>query len=347
MTKLAQLLTDFEDALREGERKRVADLLDELDAAFEEAELIEERVSAQLRTVRRNQPLEPTQGETLAAYDGTLSGVELTRGALLAAGLMYVADPDGIPAAEVIEKIDQLREFTRALDEQFNDVEQVLATTNVPASLVLSTSPDGGPYLKGQNFTTSLTVENVGTEPATAVSVEVNSRASSEPEQINIGELEAGNKITESVIIQFEKARETTVSFEVTDEDGITAEKKLSFTVNDKERMSEGALEIVAAVRNYIKGSESITGRWENSLVSQLMAAEESFQRALDETEDDRSRQANNALNTATRQLGAFLNHFEARQNGGRSLEDSKAFSVMTRIEGAIENAVSAKEAEI
>ncbi|QSG01608.1 CARDB domain-containing protein [Natranaeroarchaeum sulfidigenes] len=347
MTETDNILTDFKEAIKADDREQTANLLDELDTAFEEAELTERQLSAQSRSVRRNRPLEPAQAETLATYDGTLSSVELTRGALLTAGSMYVADPDEVPATEVIKAIDQLREFNGALNEQSNDVEQVLTAMDVPASLVVSTSTDGGPYLKGQKVTVSLTIENAGNEPATSVFVKADSQASPEPEQFDIGNLEAGNEITEPVTIQFEKAQETTVVFEVTDEDGANAEEELLFTVNDKKALAEGALEIVATVRDQIRDDDSITGGLENSLVSQLEASENSLQRALDEIKDKHSRQANNALNTATQQLGAFLNNFEARQNGRSSLKDSKAFSITTRIEGAIENAANAKKAEI
>lgn len=347
MTELNQLLTDFEEAIEEDERKQVADGLDQLDAAFEKMESTEARLSAQARSVRRDQPLEPAQAETLAAYDGTLGSVELARGALLAVGSMYVVEPEEIPATEVRQVIEQLQEFNSELKEQSDDVRQVLTSLDVPASLVVSASPDEGPYLKGQKTTISLTIKNVGTEPATAVSLEVDSQASATPKKVNLGDLKPEDEITEPVTIQFKKAQQTTVSFEITSESGGDSEEELSFTVADKKALAEGALDIVAAVRDRIRDNESITGGQENSLVSQLEAAKKSLQRTLEEINDDRSQQANNALNTATRQLGAFLNHFDARQNGRWSVEDSNVFSITTQVEGAIENAAKAKDAEI
>lgn len=111
--------------------------------------------------------------------------------------------------------------------------------------------------------------------------------------------------------------------------------------------MTEATIDIVERLREQILTNEDIEGGWENSLISQLDAAVDGLERALVEIEDERAKQANNALNAATRQLGAFLNSFDARRNDRDPVDDGRAFSIRTGAEGAIENAAKAKDADI
>lgn len=97
-----------------------------------------------------------------------------------------------------------------------------------------------------------------------------------------------------------------------------------------------------------IDETSEIAGGFERSLLQKLDAADSSLQRVRRFVDKEREKQANNQLNTASQQIGALLNAFDAQSsNGNRDLPPALERRIEQQAAAIIENVVTAKDAAI
>lgn len=349
MSDIDALLTEFEAKIESDDRAAAADIVDEIDEYFDSLEESERRISSQRQTAELTADFSADEVGTLNDYSSTHAAADLTRGSFVSLASLYLLEPDQMEDQELFDAVDQLRDLESSFSDLKEQAESVLDTVSLPASIVARTSiQETRPYLKGQQITITVSLANVGGAESKKLTAGSESELPIEPEQIEVGALESGEELDTKFDVTLENQGEYSVSFDILSGSELITKKSLSIRSHGKKELMQAARDIVHRIQNRIRDLDEIDGGREKSLLQQLTGAERHLDRANEELEDGRVEQANNALNTSSKNLGAFLNHFEALQNSNQhAISEGIAFSIRNQADGAIENVSVAKSARV
>lgn len=224
----------------------------------------------------------------------------------------------------------------------------LLTDAEVPGKLeVIGVERPNPPHLKGSPFPVTVTVENVGDDQTEDGTVIWEGDADITPASKSFEPLSARASVDLDFEVAADEAATFVVSFGFKDRDDHT-DQRIEFEVLGKEDLIDSSDDILESLRSRIEKSSEIRGGFERSLLKKLEAAADSLQRAKEFAAEGRDKQANNVLDTATKQLGAFLNAFDSQASkGNRKLPAALARRIRQQAESAIDNAATAKDAAI
>lgn len=152
----------------------------------------------------------------------------------------------------------------------------------------------------------------MGNEPIEGVLVESPTDLAASPSAVTIGSLAAGETATATFTLPTDEPGQYRALFTVDTDDGGSDRRDISYEVRDIGGFSDLGCTMIEEMIDALEESDAVTGGRQRSLTAKLEAACDSLDRASSFEEDGRGRPAENQLDTATRQLGAFLNQLEA-----------------------------------
>ncbi|MDS0300905.1 hypothetical protein NDI76_19335 [Halogeometricum sp. S1BR25-6] len=277
----------------------------------------------------------------LTKYVSGLTRVQMQRSELLTTGAQYVSGLE-VNTDSLIEIVDKTQNVERSLLESRQTAESISVPEPLPASvslLNLDTSDDQLP--KGAPGDLTIVVANPGDKSAKGVQVELSSdgKLNFESNTLMIGSI-SGQK-TVSTTITGTASGLATLEAEITSEDAGSDFGSTSLQVINKRSAAENAKTKIDNILDNIESAGPGKGGG-RTVESKLSNADAKISDALRFIDQNRSKQANNVLNAASRMLGALLN-----QLSGQGKSGVNEFFVEQQVEATIETISIAKRAEM
>lgn len=282
--------------------------LDRLSDAYDDVRPDERRRLARLEVAKTEADLAPDQYDVVNEYRRRNVAAYLARSGLLAAGDMLLYDPESVPASDLREKVGELIERERTLADATDAAADLAEGVTLPPRLAVIefAAAETSPAL-GDPVALELVVENVGDEPVTGAEATVTASAFGAEQTRAVGTLEPAARTRLAFEVAATDGGDVRIEAALTSENAGSVSETETVTVRTKAAIVRQALETVAETRDRV--TEEAGGRnTARSITSKLDAAHSSLERALDEVDRGRNEQANNAIGTATNQLGALLN---------------------------------------
>lgn len=345
--ELPDLLNKLEAELSTDAYNDAANTLDRIRATYNEIEVKETIKFRQVTALRKRRLADSsTDRELLDEFAEVNSSIELARSMLLSGTGTYLLDPENGERSELFEMISELRELEEEYLETERKVEPLLANASLSGQAeIVDVDLANHPHLKGSPFPITVTVKNIGDDKTENRSVVHESDANITPSSQSFKPLsaEATTKLRFEVVA--DETGDFSATFSFKDGENHT-DQRIAFEVLGKTDLIDNTDEILESLQIRIKETAEITGGFEKSLLKKLGAAEASLQRARQLVTEGREKQADNQLNTTSRQLGAFLNSFEGQATkGNRDPSNTLIRYINQQTEAAIDIVVAAKDA--
>lgn len=355
IARLDDLATELD--ADEPDYEAVTDALDRVERAYDERERAEQTRLRRSLVVRDHQDVAEDVRERLDSYANRQTTTDIERATVLGSVAAYLIDPREHDRSTVREQLSQLGESEVGLQEHASAVEDLLADRTIPGwiSLVYSDDP---PELVPEGAAAEVTheVRNVGDETVEGVSVEAPDDLAATPEARAVGTVEPGQTVSVSFALPTDAPGRYRGLFTVETDGGGSDRREVGYEVLDVGEAAELGCSLTDEMAAEIEDSDAIAGGREESLTAKLDAACDSFERAESFAADGRSQPARNQLDTATQQMGAFLNQLAAfggsgngkgggRGTGAPSLPRELRRTLTSQAEAVIERAATAKRA--
>lgn len=358
-TEITSQLATASEALEAGDFDRLDTALERLTDAYDTIKLGGRARVAQLQVARTEANLSPDQQSAITTYQRSFMATNFGRGGFIAGAEMYLLDPSEADASELANQASELIDREKKLKQSTAEAKDVLADASLPARIgVLSFSAVESSPTIGTEATVELILENVGDKPAKDAEAILTAPTLPEPRSSTIGTLETGARQTLSFSVPMATGGNVEVSASVESSNAGSVSETTTLNVRTKRSIVQTAKEELVELRDRVNSTVDHPGL-SRSITSKLEAAIKSLERALNEIEQNRDKQANNAINTATNQLGALLNSVLNGKKRGRnrgngngrggspSLSESLEKSLVNRTELAIDHLSDARNTSI
>lgn len=289
--------------------------LDRLDAAYDAVEAAE---AVRQRRVLAARAAVSEQGGDVSAlvdYATAQTAAEAGRVGALAGTAAFLDRPTGTDPSALADSLSDLADRERALGDLAGPAEDAAAGVDLPPLLAVTgvTAPEG-PVVLGGTFEVGATVRSAGDATATGVAVSAGGDLPTDPGTASVGDLPPGESATVAFAVEASEAGTATVDLSATADDADGVDRSATVEVLDK----AGAAGLAGGTLSDLEATieAAFDGGRERSLLAPLEAAGDSVERAVEFAAEDRGKQADNQLNTASRQVGAFLNQFETLDSG-------------------------------
>lgn len=234
MTRPADRLYEFADAVESGDRERAEELAREVASSFED--LTAEESAAVRRSILGRREADPDDFGTLGEHAGASLEVTLLRSSVLLAALAALeSSEDGDTATrEVRDLAEDLEAAGSELAGRESDARAVVDDETVPAG-VLITAVRGTetPVAIDGETTVSVTLRNPGDEPAEGVAVTATTGAglALSPQEADVGRISGGGEREASFTVAGRQSGEQAVELEVSSAEAGTDRKTVSVRV--------------------------------------------------------------------------------------------------------------------
>lgn len=221
------LLDQFREAVRTGERERARTLLNTLMDRYEERRAEETARLERSKLARSKRVTDTEARRTLNAHNETALEVFATRAQFLPLAAAYIELP--APSDERRRKLlaltDTLTDGEATLQSDADDAGTVVDTVSLPPSIaLLAVQPAPDRIQVGGTATLSITVGNPGDGTAGEVtaSVSTDGGVSVGSKHVSFGPIDAGQRVTERVDVTGREAGRTELTVEVAAQDTAT-----------------------------------------------------------------------------------------------------------------------------
>lgn len=268
----------------------------------------------------------------------------------------FTTTPNELNIVSLRSDIEHLISEEQHFLGKVKETDEILERNELPARVkfLQVVGPDSIVPLR-THFTIKSSIKNLG--DATVEEINVESSSPLPVEQASVAEksLNKGEEMTAQFQFEATKTGNATVNLSLNSTNGGTDTEKLPVEIADKVEFIGKAIELVRQVIEIIDGSKKVDGGQERSLLAKLDSAMESLERAEGYATTQKEKQANNKLNTASKQLGAFLNQIDAmtkekgnkKKNERSKVGGSVIQSSVGLTEAAIDRISDGRDAEI
>lgn len=196
---VAELLDEFEAAVRDGAYDEAETVRHQLRERFSERRIADKKSVQRSTRARQSVDLAPDEQATLAEH--TQSAIELTaaRSSFLTTSTLFLIDPEEAGDEEVLTETTALVDREQTYETRESEAETVRESVSVPADVALLGGGVAGDTMAvGSPATVAVRVGNVGDQQATGVTVTVEPPASlsATPAERSIGDLDGGAETT-------------------------------------------------------------------------------------------------------------------------------------------------------
>lgn len=337
--QLVGALDALASAVADEDFEQIDAALDEYEAAYQASAPTERSRLQRSRLLRREADLSSSERSKLGEYERQRAATSAVRTSIFAGGDLLLLNPDSDVLAEYGDAIGELRSREQALNEKSGVAETVLSDFEVPASVaILSVSASTEAPVYGATTTVETTVENVGDETATGVTLQAESGLPVNPTEQTLGSL-ADERSTVTFEVTAAEAGDHDVNVTVESENAGSTSGTATISVLTKRDLAETASESIGELITRIKEAEDVPDNKAKSLVTKLERADDSIDRAIRAIGRGKRKRADNALGTAINQLGAFLNDFASSKGGsgkgknGKNGSNSPSATVVQSVE--------------
>lgn len=347
--RIVEDLDSFADAVRSGDLDRARRVADRLSDQYD-ALRVEENAAVERALAGRDRldiPRDDKQRLNRLAF--SQSATQMARSGFLTATATHLSDPAATDADELVANAGKLREQESELLDAADAASPVLDDVTLPPVLgFASVDAPEGPHPKGGTFTATTTLQNVGDDVATSVSVSHDAvdGVTVTPGSRSVGDLAPQSNVTSEFEVTGDEAGEYTLSFTASADVDSTS-KRLVFEVVSKGDLVESILDGLSSLSDRLEALPKGVSR---SLSSKVETAVSCAEKAGSFVEGGRAKQANNALNAASKALGAFLNEVDALSRGkgnGRKIDSATTRALRGLASRLVDLIALAKRAEI
>lgn len=346
---LPNLVDELGAALSSDAYDEATDALDRLRAGYDAVEL-EEATAFHRATALREQRLVAGDGDrqTLGKYADLNTSTDITRSMLLTGAAIYLTDPEQGEREQLLEMASTLRSQEAEFVQLDREVKPLLADAELPGwAEVVSIGHPEEPHLKGSPFSITVTVGNVGDTKTEGGAVFHDSDAAVTPSSRSFDTLAEGATAELEFEVAADESGDEVATFGFDEREDRT-DQRTAFEILGKTDLVDSAEDILASLESRIDEAPEITGGVERSLLKKLDAAASSLQRARRFANEGREKQANSMLDTASQQLGAFLNALVGRASrGNRGLPTVLERRIERQASAAIDNIAAARDAAV
>ena len=344
---LLDSLDEVRAALEDEDYERLDEGLDAYQAAYQE-NLPTERL-----TLRRSQ-LSRTEMEissetqtTLTEYENQQGGTNTARAGLLAGGDILLFDPETADSSELVDGVSDLRNQETALNDRMTAARGVISDLDLPARIaILSVEPETRSPVFGSTVSIDVTVANIGDESAENVSLGVESSLPVSPSETTLGSVAAEETETLSVAVTADEPGEHEITFTAETANADTASVSEPITVLTKDDLLSAATDLIKELIERFRDVSSFPGNKERSFVAKLQNVQKKIDRSQRAIGRGKQKQADNALNAAINQMGAFLNELDTVKEK-RAPSEAFVWSVEQSADAVIDQLARAREARI
>lgn len=354
---IVSLLDNYSDAVRAEEFTRASETLDELLAEYHSIRGVEAAVTRQAIVARDQSDVSQEAREALDTVAQAYLGTQFGRSGFIATAGAYETAPAEVDTPVLGDRANELAEREQQFVDREASAQEVLETVEVPAALaVMSVISFREPIPLGVTQTINAVVKNVGDIPAEDVTITASGSIFPSPVSESVRTLSSGETIEFSTDVEMTEPGDAEMTVNATAAEADGDNRSQTFEVLGKRGFATAAMDRIRFIRSRIEENDAISRGRQQSLVTKLDAAIDSIERAVDAAAEGNEKRANNALNTAMKQLGAFLNEFgdskgeKARkgQGGpGSNLSEDFRGSVIRSVENVIDTLNTSKTAII
>lgn len=343
------VLEDLQRTIKEGKTGEAIVALEDLRGAYEEQTAEERRRMERAKTLARETAGD--EPDALRTYLDEMLAVRLNRaGALIALrmSLIYPDQTDEDPVA-LVEALEQREQTVLEAAEAVSDDLEGVSLPAFPA--VVGVHPPEGAVGKGATVDVTAAILNVGDEPATGLSSGV--QLSDGLELVDSTEvsqrLTPGESTEVIATVRAESAGDRTITVEVSGDSDREGVETGQLEVLTKGGFVDRAQRHLDQLRTRIEESSPPSGGTQRKLMAKLDAASEKLADAEHHVERSEPKRANNALRTASNQLGAFINAVEGdgAGNGRAKMSESSRRALVESASDTIDLLSGTRTAEI
>lgn len=319
-TDIGRLYDTLHAAIAADEFVTAEETLQDIAAAYDQAERTERRTIGRALAVR-NEQIVPTDVQKQVTDIATQHvRVDQSRMMALIAARGYLTNPVEEGKDELLDNLSQMQDYEETAEGLLDNAESLVSEVTVPPK-VENVALDGPEVNvpKSEVVVVEAEVENVGDESAVDITIEQESSLNLTPSSLTEGDLAGGNATT----VEFSGTATTsgTYTVRVTADAGNSrpATDEIDLVVIDKSEAARASRSLLEELRTIIEESSDITRGLETSLLELVSNAERHVDRALTHIESNDPEAADNHLRVAIKQLGAFLNRLDADHGGGNA----------------------------
>lgn len=346
-------LTAVSEAVEAGDLAKLDGALTRLNDTYDSVRADERSRVARLQAARTDADLSAEQHEVVATYERWFMTTYFGRGSLLAAGDLYLLDPEEADVDEIRSQASELATRENGLKETTSETDDVLEAADVPPRLgVLSFSAADSPSF-GDDVRVELVLENVGDGTASGVTATLTSDALDVEELVRIGTIPPGERRTTTFDANASAGGTVVLEVSIESDDAGSVTETETITVLTKRSVVETVLGTLETLRERVEQSDA-TKKTTRSVTAKIDAALRSANRALEEIDRGRSKQANKAINTTINQLGALLNSLagdesetEKGRGGTKNFDPALRTALVNQTELAIDHLTDARKTDI
>ncbi|QCJ45959.1 CARDB domain-containing protein [Haloprofundus sp. MHR1] len=350
-TRIPDLLTAFATAVESENFEQASSRLDELQAAYSDVKQDEEIRARKALRVRNTNDVSAKKRDQLESLARSHISVSLSRTGILTYGGIFETSPENVKPDELVGTARELGEKEEQFQKQAAEVDPVLDEAQIDPSVeIVQTTTPNTHIPKGETVSIPVTLMNIGDAVASDVSIDGNTKLPVSPDEESIGELAAEEQARSEFTLTADRIGEFTLTFKVSSENAGSDTKTVTLSVAGKADFIATARQVIEGIREEV--TTELSGGQARSFEEKLTAVLKSLERATNECESGREKQANNAIGTAINQLGAVLNSFAALQRGAKkarekSLSEQFVQGAVRQTENAIETLATARTAEL
>lgn len=349
--EITDALRAYESAIEDDDYAAAKRHLERLNELYEGG-ITTEDVLTERALLARDQQGGSSEGRTdLHEFAQYSSATALTRTSFLTTAAAYLSDPDEVDRGQVLEVTDTLRTRERELGDRADDVEDALEGITLPPAVeLLAVDTPAGPHLKGGTLQLHVVAANAGDGPAESVAVAVTDPdgVSVSPVSVDLGSLDGGSVETVAVDASLDAAGRYSVDVDLSSASAGTSAETATFTVADKTDIVDDVGSSLEELARLVESADEVPAGLRRSLAAKVDTAEKKVDDAHEFAEKDRAKQANNALDAASKALGALLNQVHGTGNGGNGgLPDLFELRIVNLTERLIDLLTAAREAEL
>lgn len=354
---ITQLYGRLHSAVAADDFATAEEVLDEIGAAYDRNTPDERRTMGRALAARNENVIDSDGRKQVTDVATQYGRIEQSRMMALMAATVHVTNPTADGKDQLLDTLSEMESREETFEELLDDAESIVSGITVPPKVEIVEID--GPEIdvpKGETVEIEVEVENVGDESAADVEVRQENPLSLTPSATDEGDLAAGSvtRVMFSGTVTSTGAHVVEVTADASN--ARPAVDEIDLQVVAKSTAAEQGRDILTELRTIIEENDGIAGGLETSLLNVLSNAERHVDRALKHLESGDSDAADRRLNTAIKQLGAFLNRLEAATDGdgsnrkGNGGDDISATLVQTlkRVsESAIDELALAKRADL
>ncbi|MFB6102973.1 MAG: CARDB domain-containing protein [Haloplanus sp.] len=284
-----------------------------------------------IRAARNSNATSLGKTEQLDDYLRQLNGTRMLRSSFLAAAAAYLIDPLADDASTITDLGEDLVESERDAAAKVGDARDVADAVDLPATpTVVEAEASDTAVLVGQSLTVSVTVRNVGDEPATAVTVTVDAEDGLAPdvESLAFDTLPPGGEGTRTVEVSTTAPGESSISLGLGPAEPADT-PAIAVSVAERTRITNDMLTSITTVEERLKNA-SLDEATRTSLQAKLDTARTRVKEAKQLFKNGQTADAKEAVKAANVALGDFLNAVAGLDDGAIESTRRRAFDRLT-----------------